>query len=782
MKSLSALLASAPIDILADLAARWGAPAPTDGDLEARQRLERAMRDNVACRFVWEHLDDDERRVLFAVVGPSARNWCLRVLVPERARMAPDHCEAVIARLGARQLLTAEVARVQGGELVGQRPTFYGYAIPRNPRAEVEEKPIIYVPTELATGLYATGRELFMPQADRSEKTLDELLMPYRQGDLDQIGRRFGLSLSAHYSRNEVRTAMAENLSQAEAIRYVLTRIDAPLRTLYEWLLESNGRAPFPAVRLQTGMDDPELAALVRTLEEYALVFDTFSRGERILFIPRETLANLRQAAERPHRAADLVERTVPVAVQPADTPVLWDLAVLVAAAYHQEIELTRSGAFPKRAALRLLPQLAGARDRKHQEDALNYLEQLKQEACELGLVVAPASTSRERARLAPGPKLDSWARHDQVMQARRIFRRWPTNRTWQDMLGADYRDWLAYYIEVPVVREQVRALLHRCRPGVWYSIASFRATIQGEDAFVLRPAQRYAGEAGYRLAKELRAHWDQTDGEVIAGTFRSTLRELGLVAVGYDREAVPTTGEVVNPDAFQLTELGAEVLASEQSAAQPPSPRPLVVQPNFQVLLLEPHMPALYWLVRFAAVDRIGRVSRFTLTRESLLRGLAAGASGDEVMAFLEVHSQKALPQNVAYTLRDWLRHYQESLTPPVVSQVVSRAASRGPARVATPAADGVLLEARDDALARELVTSPKLRAFRLRQVGPRAVAVPPGTSLRELRGALEHLGYAGRLLHGVEELVAAAKELKDLPARGRARARAAAAIKGAV
>jgi hypothetical protein len=98
----------------------------------------------------------------------------------------------------------------------------------------------------------------------------------------------------------------------------------------------------------------------------------------------------------------------------------------------------------------------------------------------------------------------------------------------------------------------------------------------------------------------------------------------------------------------------------------------------------------------------------------------------------------------------------------------------------VATPAADGVLLEARDDALARELVTSPKLRAFRLRQVGPRAVAVPPGTSLRELRGALEHLGYAGRLLHGVEELVAAAKELKDLPARGRARA--AAAIKGAV
>lgn len=769
MKSLSALLASAPIDTLADLAARWGAPAPTEDDIEARQRLERAMRDNIACRFVWEHLHDDERRVLFAIVGPSARNWCLRALVPERTHMDLERCESVIARLGARHLLTAEVARVQGGELVGQRPTFYGYALPRNPRAEVEEKPILYVPTELATGLYATGRELFMPQADRSEKTLDELLMPYRQGDLDQIGRRFGLSLSAHYSRNEVRTAMAENLSQAEAIRYVLARIDPPLRTLYEWLVESDGRASFTAVRRQTTLDDPALATLVRTLEEYALVFDTFSRGERVLFIPRETFANLRQAAERPHRAADLVERHVPSAVQPADTPVLWDLAVLVAAAYHQEIELTRSGAFPKRAALRLLPQLAGARDRKHQEDALNYLEQLKQEACELGLVVAPASTSRERARLAPGPKLDSWALHDQVMQVRRVFRRWPTNRTWQDMLGAEYRDWLAYYIEAPVVREQVRALLRRCRAGIWYSVASFRATIQGDDAFVLRPAQRYAGEAGYRLAKELRAHWDQTDGEVIAGIFRSTLRELGLVALGYDRDAVPAAGEVVNPDAFQLTDLGAEVLASEQSSAQAPSARPLVVQPNFQVLLLEPHMPALYWLVRFAAVDRIGRVSRFTLTRESLLCGLATGACGDEVLAFLETHSQKALPQNVTYTLRDWLRHHQEGF------------ASQGAKQGVTPVGEGVLLEARDDTLALELVTSPKLRAFRLRQVGPREVAVPPGTSLRELRGALERLGYAGRLLHGFEELVAAARDLKDLPKR-RGRVRAAPAIKGAL
>jgi hypothetical protein len=765
MKSLSTLLADASFETLCTLAACWGAPPPEADDREARQILERAMRDSISARFVWERLADEERRVLFAVVGPSARNWCPRELVPERARLAPDACERALAGLAEHHLLFAEVARIQAGELVGQRVTFYGYAIPRNTQAEIAEKPIVYVPTELATGLYATGREIFVPQADRSEKTLDDLLLPYRQGDLDQIGRRFGLTIQAYYSRNEVRAAMAENLSQAEAVRYALARIEPPLRDLYEWLRAQGGRAPVLAVREHTHLDGPELAALVRALEEYALVFDTFSRGERILFIPREALANLRRADERPHASRGLVESVSPRAVLPADTPFLWDLAVIVSAVSHQEIELTRAGALPKRAALRLLPLLAGGRERRREEEALAYVDQLKQEACELGLIEAPASTSPRRARLSPGPKLDSWARHDQVMQARRIFRRWPNNRWWNDALGAHYEEWLGYYLEHSAAREQVRLLLRRCRPGVWYTLASFRAMLQGDDPFVLRPSQRYAGEAGFRLATELRSRWDRTDGEVVAGIFRSTLRELGLVELGYDRESVPTAGEEVNPDVFRVTELGAEVMTSELSASHQPSARPLVVQPNFQVLLLEPHMPALYWLVRHAALEQVGRVSRFTLTREALLRGMGETPSVEDAITFLQAHSQKALPQNVVYTLRDWARQQQAVHATAAIT----------------------LLEVGDEALAGELVTSPKLRAFRLRRVGPRAVAVPPEASRRDLRRALERLGYASRLLSGFEELVSAATALPTQRRRARQAARTQSrntspAVKGAL
>ncbi len=752
MKSLSAVLAAEPVETLRSLAVWWGAEQPATDDVEARQRLERVMRDTIAARFVWERLTEDARRVLFAVVGPSARNWCLVEMLAERARLDTERAAAALERLVAERLVWTEMARVQGGDLVGQRATFYGYAIPRNPQAQIEDKLLAYVPTELATALYTTGREYFVPIADRSDKTLDELLMPYRQGDLDQIGRRFGLTLQAYYSRNEVRAAMAENLSQAEAVRYALARIEPRLRDLYEWVRAQGGRAPVADLRCQLRSDDYMLSTVLHTLEEYALAFDTFSDGVRIVFIPKETLANLRRSEERPQASVGLMECPQPSAVHPADTTFLWDLAVMTSVAHHSEIELTRSGALPKRAAQRVVPALVGPRTRMAGE-ALGYVELLKQEAAELGLISAPPSTSKVRGRLGPGPKLEAWARHDLVMQARRVFRRWPHDRWWTDLPGANYQEWLTFYLDIPAAREAVHNLLRQCEPGVWYTLASFRATLQGDNPYVLRPSQRYAGDAGFKLSDDLRDQWEHTDGELITGMFRSTLHELGIVALGYDGESVPTADDEVNPVAFMVTELGAEVLRSELSASRQPSAKALVVQPNFQVLVMEPHMPALYWLVRFAALEQIGRVSRFTLTRETFSRGLRGGTTIDEAVVFLERHCQKALPQNVVYTLRDWARQHAEAAQP-----------------------KATLFEVPDEDLAGELVTEPKLRAFQLSRVGPRSVAVPPETSLRDLGRALERLGYA-KLLSGIEELVSATARRRG---RG-SRASATPIVKGA-
>ena len=739
MKSLYTILGESPIAALRELAPWWGAEPPERDDAESRQRFERSLRDTVASRFVWERLSQDERRVLFSIIGPSARNWQIIEGVPERAGLPPRVAAPIVQKLIDQRLAFSEIARTQNGELLGQRATFYGYAAPRNPQAPIEEKAIVYVPTELATGLYTTGRELFLPNADRSEKTLDELLSPYRQGDLDQIGRRFGLTMQSFYSRNEVRAAMAENLTQAEAVRYALARVDPLMRTVYEWLRSQDGRAPVAVARRRFGLDDIALSRLLHTLEEYALIFDTFSDGARIIFIPRETLSNLRRAETRPPVSVGLRESPTPPAIRPADPTFLWDLVALTASAAQQDIELTRSGALPKRAAQRLLPALASDRARGPEDDALAYVEMLKQEACELGIVSAPESHSHQRARLSLAARLESWGKHDLVMQARRLFKRWPSDRFWIDLPGADYHEWLAFYLELPLAREAVSHLLRECKPGVWYSLASFRATLQSADPYILRPSQRCAGEAGFKLAEELRAHWDKTDGEIITGMFRSTLYELGFVSLGYDRDAPPARHEDINPDAFMLTDLGYEALTSELSASQQPSPRSLIVQPNFQAILLEPHMPALYWLTRHASLEQIGRASRFVFTRDSLQRGIAGGSRIEEIIHFLETHSNKALPQNVIYTLRDWARQRQADHVE----------------------ASMLVLEFHDEQVTEQVITSPKLKAFNLRRVGPRSVTAPSETSRLSLWRALERHGFGKRLKSGLEEIVSAATSL---------------------
>jgi hypothetical protein len=208
-------------------------------------------------------------------------------------------------------------------------------------------------------------------------------------------------------------------------------------------------------------------------------------------------------------------------------------------------------------------------------------------------------------------------------------------------------------------------------------------------------------------------------------------------VALGYDRDAPPAAHEDVNPEAFMLTDLGYEALHGELGASRQLSPRSLVIQPNFQAFLMEPHMPALYWLVRYASMEQIGRVSRFTLTREALHNGLSRqgpDATIDEVIAFLEGHNQKPLPQNVIYTLRDWARQLRESQQ---------------------PASGARVLKFKDEGVVDRILRSHRLKVFRLRRVDSRSVVAPPEISLGDLRGALEHLGYAKKLLGGLEELM---------------------------
>src|SRR5207248_2340743 len=155
---------------------------------------------------------------------------------------------------------------------------------------------------------------------------------------------------------------------------------------------------------------------------------------------------------------------------------------------------------------------------------------------------------------------------------------------------------------------------------------------------------------------------------------------------------------------------------------------RTLIVQPNFELLLLEPDFPTLYGVLPFTQVQQIGVASRLTLTRASVLRAVERGTKIDEILAMLEASSQKELPQNVIYTLKDWVKDYKEV----AISQVY-------------------LLEVDSEEIANRISASPKLQKLlpepTLRKIAPCTLVVDSAINLLELKRLLEKEGIVVRV-----------------------------------
>jgi len=67
-------------------------------------------------------------------------------------------------------------------------------------------------------------------------------------------------------------------------------------------------------------------------------------------------------------------------------------------------------------------------------------------------------------------------------------------------------------------------------------------------------------------------------------------------------------------------------------------------------------------------------------------------------------------------------------------------------------------VLKFKDEGVVDRILRSHRLKAFRLRRIDARSVVAPAEISLPDLRGALEHLGYARKLLSGLELVAPAA------------------------
>jgi hypothetical protein len=729
MKTLKQALGECTEGQLGQLARWWGiGGTPDEGWRHHYGLLIQYMQDLIAVRFAWEQLSEDERKVLHNTLNFSASSGALHDVILKITRLPEANFEKALATLKQYMLLLEEQTVIKPARAVTS-------SVSRQEKPPVILTTKLYIANELLDALHAIGSEIYTPQYDRSQMKLENILARLNQDRLYEIGRLYGFMLHDYYSRTLPSARLSGQLVQPDVSMYAWEHFDANTRKLCKWLCENEGVVSIQAAREYTGFDNLTLSAAIHTLESYAMAFDTFSGPERKLFVPRELLKNLKKAVAQPESVDEVAPAglvnldTPPQSIRQGDTRMLNDLATIIGAMFQQNIEPTQAGKVPKRIANKLQPMLQITPRVQVYYDDDTTLDMLFAIAKKLGLVTSTkSSVDTIKPRYERGPLFEQWSKMDVVDQTHDLLEYWLKGQQWLDIAGVNFNPSNSYYLDIMAGRKAVVSQLSKCTPGRWYTVKSLLHTMKAQDPYVLRPRQADMGLAGFRSAKNMLANWYTSDGEIIIGVLSSTLYELGIVALGYQRPHLPEKDKPINPDAFMLTDLASAVLSTEAepsySPATPANGRSLIVQPNFELLLLQPDLPTVYRLLPFAQINQVGVVSRLTLTRNSVLRGLEAGMNIEQILQILEQRSQKELPQNVVYTLYDWTKLYKEVN----ISQVL-------------------LLEVPGEALADELCSSPKLKVLGLRRLAPCVIAVSSDTSLTELRRTLDKEGIVVRI-----------------------------------
>ncbi|MDQ6661890.1 MAG: helicase-associated domain-containing protein [Chloroflexota bacterium] len=736
MKSLNQKLTTCGEQQLEQVMRLWNVNFAAISAKKSKSRqtlLLQTVRDPVAARFVWEALSENERLILYRTVGYQARGGQRYDTLLKKTRLSAPDFDAAVESLKDRLLLTEETTKMRGNQIA-----VYSYSS----AGPVEEVPVLFPFMESVDALYTTGQEMFSPKGSRLTKPLENLLKSLYDGQLRKLAQHYDIDTIDYYYRNELLTMLVDELVQSDVILPVVEQLEQVARVLFKWLCEQpGGKANMQEVRKQTGATNTELISLIHTLDTYALAFDTFSDQEHILFVPAQMHENIRKTTLEPQPEAPpglFPLASSPQAIQSSEPWLVYDMAVIIGAIYQQTIEPTQSGTVPKRLATKILPLLHGkARINRYsgQADETNYMEMLFHVAQDIDIVrLSHPFLEGVKPRYEPGPELEQWSQLDLLEQNRGLLQCWTKCFQWIEMSGANFAyPQSGFYAWNPMAGRSVIAKhLQKCTPGAWYSVTSLLQSIWDEDSFALQKTQYNMRPRDTRKTASAHVKWNRSDGEVYIGMLASTLYEAGIVSLGYSQTDTPAEHVRRNPDYFLVTEMGASVLSSlvdaPPSTTTPALPisasnRSLIVQPNFELLLLQPDMSALYSVLPFAQINQVGMVSRLTLTRQSALRGVESGQRVETMLQFLENYSQKDMPQNVAYTLRDWVKGYKDVS----ISSVL-------------------LLEVQSEDIANELCASAPLQPFAIRKIAPCILTVRNTIDLSKLQRALDKAGIAVR------------------------------------
>ncbi|HEX6882584.1 MAG TPA: helicase-associated domain-containing protein [Planctomycetota bacterium] len=199
-------------------------------------------------------------------------------------------------------------------------------------------------------------------------------------------------------------------------------------------------------------------------------------------------------------------------------------------------------------------------------------------------------------------------------------------------------------------LRQLFLRMLKRVQPLVWYDLMYL--PFLARNTYLLNLEDGKAEE----LLAERTLHGRLTaleDPQRLAWNLIRWARErlylLGLIDLGYDKAGRPV--------AMRLTSSGARLLGVELSAGLPPGAPSLVVTPDFEVVLFPSGDDGelIHALDRFCVREKKEALLHFRISQEGIVRALRGGFALAELLRLLEVHSRTPVPQNVAFSIKDW-------------------------------------------------------------------------------------------------------------------------------
>jgi len=150
---------------------------------------------------------------------------------------------------------------------------------------------------------------------------------------------------------------------------------------------------------------------------------------------------------------------------------------------------------------------------------------------------------------------------------------------------------------------------------------------------------------------------WEQVEASLITHIVAGPLYWMGLVDLGYPSNVQPDPINPPKPEAFRLTSLGAWILGLGKEVTIHDEGGRVVVQPNFQILAMEPISDeVLITLDHFSDSEMGGdRVMSYKLSRQSVYKGQQDGWDVPRIIEYLEKASGTPLPGNVRRSLEEW-------------------------------------------------------------------------------------------------------------------------------